>query len=167
MPKATVSNETVRKELQTCPGGWVELRQLPFGQMLVRRDKASRMIQEVRPNAKKTDVQHVEFDILHEWANRYDFKHCIVDHNLEDEDGNKLDFSNGMTLQVLDPKIGAEIEKYIDELNQEEFDEEGFTPQSDSNSKEETPQSSIDSDLSETPSPSESLDAVKGVRLLV
>jgi hypothetical protein len=47
-----------------------------------------------------------------------------LDHNLEDEFGNKLDFSNGMTLQVLDPRIGVEIERYIDELNQDAEDEE-------------------------------------------
>jgi hypothetical protein len=129
MPKATVSQDVVRKDLKSCPDGWVELRQLPFGQMLTRRDKASRLVQEARPNAKQNDMVRVQFEILHEWSNQYDFKHCIVDHNLEDDEGQKLDFGNPMTLQVLDPKIGAEIEGYITEMNQEEFDEALFTQQ--------------------------------------
>ena len=129
MPRATVSQDVIRKDLKSCPGGWVELRQLPFGQMLTRRDKASRMFQESRANAKPTDTVRVQLEVLQEWSSQYDFKHCIADHNLEDDSGKKLDFGNPMTLQVLDPRIGSEIERYIAELNQEDFDEMGFTQQ--------------------------------------
>ena len=146
MPKAIVSQDTVRKELKTCPGGYVELRQLPFGQMLTRRDKASRMIQEIHPGMKATDVQRVQMQVMHQWSNQYDFKHCIVDHNLEDDQGNKLDFGNPMTLDVLDPKIGAEIENYIVEMNQEDFKEEDFTQRSDGSLTDVTPPSLSDSE---------------------
>lgn len=132
MPRATVSTDTTHKDLTTCPGGYVELRQLPFGQMLTRRDKASRMIQEIDPKAKESDIARVQVDILNEWGRRYDFKHCIADHNLEDENGIKLDFSNALAIDILDPRIGQEIERYIDELNQADFDKEGFTSPSDS-----------------------------------
>ena len=50
----------------------------------------------------------------------FEFKNCIVDHNLEDDDGNLLDFSNPMSLSILNPKIGSEIDRYIEELNQED-----------------------------------------------
>lgn len=127
MPRATVNSEATRVDLKSLAGGFVTLRQLPFGQMLSRRDRAARFLQEVNPRARQDDISHVQIDILNEASRIYDFKHCIVDHNLEDDQGNKLDFANPMTLQVLDPKVGAEIEREIDKLNREDFDEEVFT----------------------------------------
>jgi hypothetical protein len=130
MPRATVNQEATRVDLKSLPGGFVMLKQLPFGQMLSRRDRAARYLQEINPRAARDDISKIQIDILNEASRIYDFKHCIIDHNLEDEHGNKLDFGNAMTLQVLDPKIGAEIETEIDKLNREDFDEEVFTTQS-------------------------------------
>lgn len=127
MPRATANTESIRVDLKSLPEGYVMLRQLPFGQMLSRRDRAARYLQEVNPRSNRDDISKIQIDILNEASRIYDFKHCIIDHNLEDEHGNKLDFSNAMTLQVLDPKIGAEIEREIDKLNREDFDEEVFT----------------------------------------
>ncbi len=125
MPRATMLTDGIRKELKTCPEGYVVLRQLSYSEMLARRDMVTRMSMQ---QGKGNDKINVELANLE--ANRYSFKHCIVDHNLEDDLGNKLDFSNVMTFQVLDPKVGVEIERYIDELNQEAEDEEqeDFTP---------------------------------------
>lgn len=139
MPKATVNTEATRVDLKSLPGGFVYLRQLPFGQMLTRRDKAARYLQEVNPAAKDGDIGHIQIDILNEASRLYDFSHCIADHNLEDDSGNLLDFSEkmvAMTLQVLDPRIGAEIEREIDKLNQEDTNPELFTTQSDASSTE-------------------------------
>jgi hypothetical protein len=119
MPNATVSTDVVKKELKSCEGAWVELRQLPFGKMLERRDKASRFMQELDPRARNANMK-VQIDIMNEWSRRFDFKECIVDHNLEDAQGNQLNFGNPMTFDILDPKIGAELERLIDELNQED-----------------------------------------------
>lgn len=126
MPRATVNSEATRIELKSCPGGFVMLRQLPFGQMLSRRDRATRFLQEVDPKAKDGDISHIQIDILNEASRLYDFSHCIMDHNLEDDNGNKLDFSDRMiemTLQVLEPRIGAEIEREIDSLNRDDEDD--------------------------------------------
>jgi hypothetical protein len=129
MPKATVSTESFRVELKSLPGGFVALKQLPFGQMLQRRDKAARFLQEM--GAPGSDAPNkMQIDILNEASRYYDFSHCIVDHNLEDDQGVKLDFSEKMiqmTFSVLDPRIAAEIEREIDKLNREDFDEKGFT----------------------------------------
>lgn len=43
MPKATVSHDRVRHDLKTCEGGWVELRQLSYSEILARRDGVTRM----------------------------------------------------------------------------------------------------------------------------
>jgi len=122
MPNATVSTEAVRKELKTLSGGFVMLKALPFGKLLERREKGSKMSMD--QNKDKKQNQRVSFDLMQRWARGFDFANCIVDHNLEDGSGNKLNFSLQGTLDILDPKVGAEIEEYIDELNQEEDDDD-------------------------------------------
>ena len=120
MPKATVSQDTVKKELKSLPEGFVTLRPLPFGLLLQRRDNASNL-------SMKGGTDNVDINLMQRWSRQFEFQHCIVDHNLEDENGSKLDFGNDMTFDALDPKIGQEIEKYIDELNGEESPEERAT----------------------------------------
>jgi hypothetical protein len=125
MPKATIISDVVRKDLKSCPGGYVELKQLAYSEMLARRDIVTRLSMSQKKDNDKIDVELANLE-----ANRFSFKHCIVDHNLEDDNGGKLDFSNAMTLNILDPRIGQEIERHIDEMNQEADDEnlEDFTP---------------------------------------
>lgn len=125
MPRATMLTEGVRHELKTCPDGFVLLKQMSYSEMLARRDIVTRLSMQ---QGKGNDKINVELANLE--ANKFSFKHCIVDHNLEDEFGMKLDFSNGMTLQILDPRVGSEIERLIDEMNQEgdDEDQELFTP---------------------------------------
>lgn len=123
MPKATVSTEHVKKQLRTCPGGYVVLRQLSYAEMMKRRDIASRMYADVKTDqasmkSQETIRQYME--VVNVAIMEFEFENCIVDHNLEDEDGNKLDFSNPMALQILNPKIGSEIDRYIEDLNQED-----------------------------------------------
>lgn len=129
MPRATVSLEGERVDLKSLPGGFVVIRQLSFGQMLKRRDNSLKFYQE--STGRQVDAPtRTQIDILNEASRRYDFTNCIVDHNLEDEHGNKLNFANPATIDVLDPRIAAEIEREIDKRNQEDFDEQGFTSQS-------------------------------------
>lgn len=127
MPKATVSAEPIHKDLKTLPDGFVLIRQHGFGQTLSRRDKAARYLQEINPNSKPGDISTVEIDLLQEASTKYDFIHCIIDHNLEDDHGNKLDFNNPIAFDVLDPKTGMEIAYYIDEVNGSDFDPRTFT----------------------------------------
>jgi hypothetical protein len=128
MPRATVSTEAIRYDLQSLPDGFVSLKQLSFGEMLQRRDRGLRYTQEMTQG--NGNAAKMQIDILNEFSRLHDFPRCIVDHNLEDDQGNKLDFGERMikmTLAVLDPKIGSEIERLIDKLNQDEFDPEDFT----------------------------------------
>ncbi len=149
MPVATVKQDTVRKELKSLEGAFVELRQLSFDEMLERRDKAMRMTMEQKPNRKKTDATKIEFESAMQWTRFFEFSRCIVDHNLEADAGKKLDFSNSMTLKVLDPKVGLEIEKYIEELNQEDDESlEDFMKSLSSSSKNEPKNQNGDTDPS-------------------
>lgn len=125
MPVATRQTETTRRELTSCPGGFIVLRQLSYDEMLERRDGGIKILMEQSPGRNvdsKTSMQ-----IANRWSNQFTFPRCIVDHNLTDVNGVGLDFSKpDLTFKHLDPKVGAEIERYIDELNQEE-ESEDFT----------------------------------------
>jgi hypothetical protein len=135
MPRATVDSAGVRHDLKSCPGGFVLLRQLPFGMMLKRRDLAAKYMQEFT-GTSVTDVNTITINILNEKSRQFDFANMILDHNLEDDLGNNLDFTNPMTLDLLDPKIAAEIETEMDKLNGTEFNEENFTTPSEQSSIE-------------------------------
>ena len=158
MPVATVSSESVRHELKSLPangteeGGFVLVRPLPYGMVLERRDKGSKlsMEQEVQArgrgrsrNQNEPQVSKLELETLSSWMMQYDFAYCITDHNLTAANGQKLDFSNPMGVRALDPKVGAEIESILSELNEPDEDEESlenFTTASTSASPEsETP----------------------------
>jgi len=141
MPVAVVSQEEQRFDLETAPpDGYVVLRALPFGKRLERRDMISKLAVEQDDGKRKKNNQpekaYVETFI--KLARLYEFDYCIIDHNLQDAQGNKLDFSNPMTLEILHPKIGEEIEKLIDKIHgDDEEDLEDFFKRSTSPSEEE------------------------------
>ena len=129
MPRATTSvKETFKKELKTLPktdkeeAGWVELKKLTYGQILERRDMATKMsINMPRSGNRDQDMQAL-MDIAQSRVAEYEFKHSIVKHNLEDENGNLLDFGIPGTVERLDPAVGAEIQDLIEDLNDFESD---------------------------------------------
>jgi hypothetical protein len=67
-------------------------------------------------------------DMLQHAATVFDFRACVVDHNLEDEAGQKLNLTNPLHIDMLDPRIGEEIAGFIDKMNNFEADleESGF-----------------------------------------
>lgn len=120
MPDGTVSQETYRRELKTLPpDGFVELKMLPYHDMLVRRDKGSIMAMEQMEQGKRKgdSTPKLTIESLQTWERAYMFKNCIVDHNITDKQGNLLDFRYEMALHILRPDIGMEIERLIDEIN--------------------------------------------------
>lgn len=123
MPRATASLDPEDKvELKTCPGGFVVLRRLTYGQKLARSEHVGKLTVEMKTKRKggTTGVM----DMMQRASTLYDFKMCIVDHNLEDENGIKLDLTNPQAIDSLDPRIGEEISSLIDDLNNFEEDEE-------------------------------------------
>lgn len=117
MVRATTSLETVRHELTSVKGGWVELRPMTYGQFLQRRDMAMKMgvsgqaVQRGMPD--KLDVELIQAAVI-----QFEFKVCIVNHNLEDDNGRKLLLGEPADFQKLDPRIGQEISDLIDEMTQ-------------------------------------------------
>jgi hypothetical protein len=151
MPIAAIDpNKNERFELKTAPAdpnvpgdenGYVILRPLPYGMKLKRRDGMSKM--SMRTGAKNNDGE-IELQSFNDWAVGFDFKYCIVDHNLLGLDGKKLDLSSDLARQLLDPKIGSEIEKLINSLNEDPDEEslEDFLSRSNTSSMTEPTDSS-------------------------
>lgn len=132
MPVGTVTKEPIRRELKSLPpDGYVMLRQLPYWDVLERRDQGSRAVMEQvqrKPGQSREDTQKMVIETLQTWERWYTFKNCIVDHNITDENGVLLDFNREMTLRMLNPKVGVEIEKYIDEINADDEEDEELFP---------------------------------------
>ena len=133
MPVGTVSQEPIRYELNSLPpDGFVTLRQLPYWDVLERRDQGSRAVMEQtqkEPGKKHNpDDTKMVIETYQTWERHYTFKNCIVDHNITDDKGVLLDFSKPQTLRFLAPNVGIEIEKLIDKLNAEDEDEEELFP---------------------------------------
>lgn len=115
MPVATVDiNETHHKDLKSLEGGFVVLRRLPYGEWLTRQEMAMKM-----KIASGTEGEtESEFTIINRKVTEFEFKSCLVDHNLEDANGNKLDFRSPATLAQLNPRVGNEISALIAELHE-------------------------------------------------
>lgn len=131
MPNATIDpSHFEREELKTLEGAFVMVRPLPYGLKLKRRDKATKMYMEAPTNAGRSrndteeEAQRFELETLNEWSTLYDFKYCIGEHNLTDVNDAPLDLGSPMTLQILDPRIGTELETILAKLNQDEIEEE-------------------------------------------
>jgi len=103
-------------ELNSVEGGTVTVRPLSYGQKKVRADMATRMYAEMETEGGTRD-NRMYLDTLNRATTLYDFKNCIVDHNLEDDQGRQLNFSMDATLDILDPRVGTEIEKILAKIN--------------------------------------------------
>lgn len=131
MPRATTNTtETTRFELKTLPGeegedaGFVELRKLTYGQILERRDMSAKMAIENIGSGKSEDMK-VTTELVQMMVTQFEFRNCLVDHNLEDENGNKLNLGDPKVFAKLDPQVGQEISGYIDDMNQWDPDASG------------------------------------------
>lgn len=120
MPKATWDGSaTERFDLKSCPpDGYVVLRRLSYGEMLHRRDMVSKMTFTAPGNGRGAKDVQSEMKIAQTIVTEYEFKQMVVDHNLEDASGQKLDFGRNGTVASLDPRVGEEISTYIDKMNQ-------------------------------------------------
>jgi hypothetical protein len=145
MPDATVSMDLGPKiDLKSIEGGWVRLKPMPFGKKLERRDKATRMSMMMeadtrRSRGKKEEPTEVKLDILNRWSTAFDFAECIGEHNLTDHANRPLDLSNPDVLDVLDPRVGTEIEALIAELIGDDEELTDFTQRPILSSVDENP----------------------------
>jgi hypothetical protein len=121
MPKATINpNDTERHNLRTLPEGFVELRRMSYDAYLQRRDMVTQIKlagNQGKGRGSGEDNFAGEVSMMNRKVSAFEFKECIVDHNLEDDDGSLLDFSKAHTLKKLHPQVGQEIDKLIEDMN--------------------------------------------------
>jgi hypothetical protein len=127
VPRATVTvADTETFKLKSCPGGEIELRRMTYGQKLARQQNAVKTtVQQDKGSGRNSTMN---LDMLQHAATVFDFRACIVSHNLEDETGKPLNLTQVVDIDRLDPRVGEEISKYIDEMNnfEEDMEEAGF-----------------------------------------
>lgn len=122
MPRAVVDVTANRYQLKTCPpDGYVELRRMSYDKWLHRTDISMQM--QLQMQSKSKGGTSGSMQLQNQAVTYYEFKSCIVGHNLEDANGNLLDFNQKRTLDMLDPRVGNEIGRLIEELH-EPFTEE-------------------------------------------
>lgn len=114
MPNATVNlEETENHDLKTCEGGYVVLKRMTYGQVVARR---AMMKLSVESSGKNKDFRG-EMAMASKEITQFEFKNCIVDHNLEAADGRKLNLGSPVDFDSLDPRVGQEIEGLIGDMN--------------------------------------------------
>lgn len=117
MPRATADLSAGEKvDLKSLSEGWVQLRKLSYGEMLERQDMAGKMAMSADAMAGGKNPE-ATIQMAQSIVTAYEFARCIVEHNLEDEGGNKLNFQNAVHVNSLDPQVGEEISELIDKLN--------------------------------------------------
>lgn len=129
MVKATVANSTQTFDLKSLAGGKVKLRRMTYGEKLKRVELATQQVikaeTDSRGRANRNAPAEMDIKMLQRATAEFEFSHCIIDHNLENEDGIKLDFTNPATLDILDPQVGDEISGHIEDMNNFNEDEPG------------------------------------------
>jgi hypothetical protein len=137
-----LSTEPKREYLKSLKGAWVELVQMPYGDVLARQDMVMDMkVQMADRKSKGGGMMEMKMANVETTAN--DFAKCIVHHNIRNpRTGRAFQFKNRMDWYgILDPKVGKEIDKYISDLNGFGEEDEDFTENSADGSGLETGQS--------------------------
>ena len=127
-PKATGSlvalldtSKKNKHDLKTLPGAWIETRLMTYGEKCLKTDKSLQVTRNISSSADQDDKLLLEQ--LSYQANIIDIKTCVVNHNLTDFAGAKLDLSNPKVIDALHPKVGEEINRIIDEENNLDVDD--------------------------------------------
>lgn len=120
MVLATNQSKPERFDLKTLPGAYVEIRRMSYGEKMERSGLMSGL--KVKGSNRSKDFEG-ELAMANRRVTEYEFATCIVDHNLEKEEGVPFDFKRPADLALLDGKAGEEIGVYMNKVNS--FDEEG------------------------------------------
>lgn len=118
MAEVGVKSETREVQLKSAPpDGFVEIRKFGYGETLKIRGMSARLKMDMRERRSAGDEQQEgELQFEMEKVNAYKFEKAIVKHNLT-INGRPVNFKNRADFAALDPAVGAEIEKAIDEHN--------------------------------------------------
>lgn len=128
MPRATVNlADTEKVWLKTLPatedeeGGYVVLRRLTYGQKIQRQQMSMEVSMQAQQGRGRNADPEMQMKMTQERVAIFDFANCVVEHNLQDENGALLDFKKPHSVFMLDPRVGEEISVEMDRMNN--FDE--------------------------------------------
>ncbi len=114
MPRATISTEPQHHDLKTCPGGFVELRRMSYGELMTSQDMAYQVSAKAGQNS---DDPEMAMNISRAAVEEYQFRTCVVGHNLMDENDRVLDFKRKEDVHLLDGNVGQEISRLIGNIH--------------------------------------------------
>jgi hypothetical protein len=115
MPRATVSMEPETAHLRTCPGGFIKLRRMTFGELTTSQDMAYQV--QMKASEADPDSPEASLSVSRMAIMEYQFKTVILEHNLEDETGRTLDFRSAKDVHLLDGNVGQEITSIVDNMH--------------------------------------------------
>lgn len=121
MPRATVSLAPQRFELKTLPAqaeeesGWVQMRRMSYGELLQSQDMAYQV--QVQTNTDSGDEPEMGVKVTRSAISAFQLKTCVLDHNLEDDNGRKLNFGSTEDVESLDAAVGQELSDLIDKMH--------------------------------------------------
>lgn len=125
MAVVRAKSSTEKYMLETAaPDGFVVLRRFTYGEVIKRRS-LTKMSMDLGSKQKKGEEKKEmqgEMALASTDITAFDFATAVVDHNLELDEGVKINFTNATQLAYLDPAVGEEIEVLIAKLN--DFTEE-------------------------------------------
>jgi len=152
IPRATVSMEPKEFQLKTCPpDGFVKLRRMSYGELLASNDMAFQVSVEAKEGSGDPQMGA---SMSSARISEFRFKCCVVDHNLENDAGTRLEFTNPQTVHLLDPNVGQEIEQLITDMHNWEKNLPNSEKPSNGTSSAVSDPESIPSELSTSPSSS-------------
>lgn len=122
MPVAVVTQDTERFELKSLEGAYVVVRQMSYGEKMLRSGMSGAM--KLLKDNKQSDYIG-EMSVETQKITLWDFANLIVEHNLQDIDGSNLNFKLEGDVRKLSSKIGEEVGICIDKVNNFEDIEEG------------------------------------------
>lgn len=121
MPVGTVTGAPKTFDLKTAPpDGYVKIRTMSFGESKERDDIVVKFATETprdNPQGIQIGTERVTWEMANFATSLFDFQKCVIDHNITDEAGRKLNLATAHDLRQLDPRIGEEIEGRIREMN--------------------------------------------------
>ncbi len=118
-----VSTEPEHVDLAAIDGAWVEIRQMPYGDVLKRQDKVMQMRIQMAERGQQA-ASTMDLQMANVETTAHDFKACITRHNIRNpRTGRAFQFQNLLDWRdILNPKLGREIDRHIRRING--FDDE-------------------------------------------
>ena len=116
MPKVAADTTTTQKFFlkSAPPDGYIVVRKFNYGETLEAQKLGAKGVREGNVMSLRTDLLATQ---------HYMFSRMILDHNLEDETGQKLDFKNVTDVRRLIPAVGEEIQALCEQMNESVVDE--------------------------------------------